>query len=333
MNHDLERLKASLRERYDALFAGCGLTGRGYKLRGHCSLHGGDDRSVLSVNIYEGTWHCFKCDAGGDFLLWLARSRGYIEPGQKLHGEAWHRTVEEARRMVGMPSGNSVAVSQTFRKPPAEPRDDFYGLLKAAIPMEGTPAEQYVVHERMAWPENQPLPSNIMFVPASALTELTWNTPPPSDTAGAVAYVMRNAKGEPRALEMDALTIEGKRTEPRWRRSRGVKTGAWFSQNGASGDVVGICEGPLTALALLQTKSHLLLEARATGGMNVYDDAITDALEKDRRVMLFPDGSAAANLAAFKASDKRDRVSVVPRELDGTDKLDDLVALRRMRKA
>ena len=242
-----------------------------------------------SVDVQRGSWHCFKCDASGDFLKWIAYSNRFAELGESVRGDAWKRTLDEARRITGMPVPSLAPVSETAPAAPTEQPSEVKALLDAAAPIEGTPAEPYLIRERMAWPENSAPPTNVHWMPIGAIRELNWSAPPAVEAEGAIAYAMKNASGEVRAFDMDALTADGVWPSPRFRRTRGEKKDAWFSQNGAAGDAIGIAEGPLTALALIQLKTELT-EARAVGGMNLYRPALEHAIATGRRAILYPDG-------------------------------------------
>lgn len=50
----------------------------GAEIVGSHPIHGSKSGKNFSINTHKNTWHCFRCDSGGDPLVWFAVEAGYI---------------------------------------------------------------------------------------------------------------------------------------------------------------------------------------------------------------------------------------------------------------
>ncbi len=77
---------------------GARLGGAGKELRGRCPIHGGQSRDAFAVYSEQGSWHCFRCNEGGDVLdLWM-QARGYYDSKAALTDLAGEYDVPRPER-------------------------------------------------------------------------------------------------------------------------------------------------------------------------------------------------------------------------------------------
>lgn len=70
----------------------------GKEMRGRCPIHGGQNRDAFCVYPEQGSWHCFRCNEGGDVLDLYERARGYWDLKAALMDLAGEYDVERPER-------------------------------------------------------------------------------------------------------------------------------------------------------------------------------------------------------------------------------------------
>ena len=194
--------------------------------------------------------------------------------------------------------GKAVTPPRTEPAPPPPKSKLRPGAIwAAAVDANGTPAETYLV-ERAAWPPatalgHRPLPDSVRWIakadwPGNAGAWL------PRGAAGAVCYRFADADGQGVAVQLEALTADGKPLAKRWRRCAGSKQGAWVTVS-VGGSPVVLTEGEVDALAAVWLRPGC--EARACGGTAGLQTGA--AMPTDGRPCeIWPDGDASGDRAA-----------------------------------
>ncbi|MCY4563388.1 MAG: toprim domain-containing protein, partial [Gammaproteobacteria bacterium] len=191
--------------------------------------------------------------------------------------------------------------SKPASPPPAsetDSRTNATHLWVRAVAPESTPARTYLA-SRLAWPPDgtgPDLPSDVRWLAATDWPPPREGRPaPPRRAAGAIAFAYRRRERLV-AMDLEALTGDGQRLSPRWRRTIGLKQGAVFRAGGITGDRIVLAEGPVDALACRWL--HPEAECLATGGtagLTGWSPPIDD----DRSVLIEPDGDAPGRRAAI----------------------------------
>ena len=294
---------------WEAAADGLGLARQSGELSGPCPSCGGHDRFHVRRRGTAALVGCRGCCDGrgaserGEAFGAILRAAGFsrdangaartrenglhaIPEGEKLDtdGHGPHFAAEEKRR---------AAAWALWSVP---------GLAEHAG--GSTPAADYL-RQRLAWPPKgegfPPVPPDV-----HGIARRDWPTHDrvpalPKDAADAVAFAYRDAAGKVRAVSAEALTCAGLPLPGarRWRRTVGVRAGAWFAPLPRPGAPVLACEGEADALAaaLLYPK----FEARGYGGTAGL--AAAELPDGGRACVILPDGDAggakaAADLAA-----------------------------------
>ena len=203
-------------------------------------------------------------------------------------------------------------------------------LWERAVVADDTPAATYLV-ERFVWPPaflGVLLPLDCRWIPAERwpASRVTQIPQLPSHAAGALIFAYRDSQRLLRAVSCEALGTDGRRCEPRWRRTFGTKVGAWFVTGPGPRCYV---EGECDALAARWLKPGLA--GAACGG-----DAGARALKLPKGgsgAWLLPDGDDAGYDAAVLAHANNPRLTVAWRDNDGGDPAADLCELIEERVA
>ena len=130
-------------------------------------------------------------------------------------------------------------------------------LWAATAPADPTPS-RVCLARRLAWPPRgigPDLPAAVAWLPADAAPPRCKGWPGlPDGAAGAVAFrfgdPVRFNEAAPAALavSLEALSVDGNRLAPRWRRTIGPRAGALFDAGG-QGPAIILAEGEVSALA------------------------------------------------------------------------------------
>ena len=185
----------------------------------------------------------------------------------------------------------------------------FSAVWDAALPLDGTPADRYLVERRRcvgfpSWPDA------LRFLPLGAALEIGVRPALPLGAAGALLYGFR-AVGEPDylGLQLEAVAPDGARLPFRRYRASRVslygsvfRGGRRFDARVASGDRLVLAEGPVSALAAVLRFASLGSEW-AVAGLAGWSGFSVSAVGSATRVVLCADGDpdgrrAVARLAA-----------------------------------
>ena len=189
----------------------------------------------------DGTYGCRKCRPGSantDACIAILEGAGLYQQGRA-----------ESEVTIAL---NKSAPSRPTEKVPDEPDhavDEYWS--KAALPVDGTPAEAYLINRKI-------LPEGVQFMGSIGWIkrdDYKYNNLP-QNAAGCIAYRSINEHGVACCVEFDALTQDGDRSNKidggeRFRRTHGKKAGCvWASTDGdAKADLHVIAEGTLNAVA------------------------------------------------------------------------------------
>lgn len=203
-------------------------------------------------------------------------------------------------------------------------------LWARAVVADSTPGATYLV-ERRVWPPvdlGVPLPCDCRWIPAARWPSSRVARIPqlPALASGVLVFAYRDTQGLIRAVSCEALSADGDRIEPRWRRTFGRKSGMFFvSGSGPRCYVEGECD----ALAARWLKPGLA--GAACGG-----DAGMKSLRLPRQgagAWLLPDGDNPGYDAAILAHAHNSQLAIAWRDSDGGDPAADLRELIEERMA
>lgn len=306
---------------------------QGKYLRGRCPFHE-DSRGSrrFSVNTETLGFKCFSCGRTGDPVTFAAG-------GERPTGERYHEAVERLAQAAGvlrpLPAGRAAKAQRSSQSSPQR-KAQLREIWRAAIPARGTPAATHLARRR-AWPaglESHPLPEDLRWVPIRELTRVLAKWKPPTDAAGAAVYGYRlSAADSPvSAAKLEALTADGRRAEPRWRRNLGVFEHRRFTACQHPAGPLHVCEGEITALALaarcIARGRGLVIATSGTTGFT------PENCQGNREVIIHPDRDAAGREAAWKLAQALRQAGractargLSATEQDGRDEADALEAL------
>ena len=228
-------------------------------------------KGSLAIDPNQGIWHDFEAGEGGGVLDLIMRERrcdkkealAWLRQQELLlerDSPTWRPQRPQERRSSGPTSG----IGPTRERPsggPSQAESDTPRLAKkildASIPTNGTPATIYL-DRRKTWPKKgRPLPPAVRWLPDGAVPGFTLfgrdhpNLKPP---AGAILYRLMDCatgKAAPDCVHLEALTADGRQTEPRFRRTFGPLKGRAFQLGDPEKSLVlAVVEGPCDALPL-----------------------------------------------------------------------------------
>ena len=272
----------------------CELTsnGRG-RWKGPCPLCGGTDRFHVEHQRGRVLVGCRGC------------MDGLGGASKQQFGALLRAVFPERYATPGTPAPTprpAPCSSKPAAPPPAsetDSRTNATHLWVRAVAPEGTPARAYLA-SRLAWPPDgtgPDLPPDVRWLPASDWPPPREGRPaPPRRAAGAIAFAYRRREVLV-AVDLEALTGDGQRLSPRWRRTVGLKQSAVFRAGIITGDRVVLAEGPVDALACRWL--HPEAECLATGGtagLTGWSPPIDD----DRPVVIETDGDVPGRRAALE---------------------------------
>ena len=245
---------------------------------------------------------CPAC--GGTDRFWVARD-GKIgcrrcEPGKGEKGKEAYKAILES---AGFASKKQAPEPEPRPAPaPRPPPDDNepmpVRIVRASRP-DSVVARRYLA-SRGAWPPDKPLPRGVRWIPVSAMRELgLWHIP--DDAAGALCFKFGNTSTRTLdAVQLDALTADGRLTAPRWRRTFGAPAGAAFPALAPADDPGGpihVAEGPVDALAIAWWRGRQAWSSGGTAGLLALAGQLAVA---ERQVTIEADGDGPGWAAAMK---------------------------------
>ena len=268
-------------------------TGRG-KWSGPCPLCGGVDRFHVES----------RADGGA-----IIGCRGCIDGVPQVSRRA---RFGEIVRAVWAGSGDSRTSERSTRRPSfakaageaTGPEQTAAARLWAAAVSDPGPVRRYLA-ARGIWPSCEPLPGTVRWIPADELiaARAFGGLPNRSSMAGAMVCALRRPGADPAsapvAVNVEALTGDGRRTRPRFRKHRGSKTGAAFIVQASGMDGAGpihVAEGEADALAIAWWRR---VEAwGAAGSSGVMPKLSLPLILTGRETIIEADGGAAGEIAA-----------------------------------
>ena len=291
--------------------------------KGSLAVHVGGSRA--------GRWRDFQADEGGGVLTLIQRERGcdkagavrWLEREGLLEGKSPKtppeplRAPETARPMPdhGVSGENrpSEAHGRASPAPRSKTTEIARRIVEGSVGAKETPAARYLAG-RMAWPPEgigPDLPDTVRWITGG---EAPANLPP--DAAGAVVY---RYTGD--GVKVEALTPDGRRTAPRFRRNYGSLSGQHFEAAFTPGGELWLVEGEVDALSLAAVGLGGIV--RAVGGAGGFKlESVTDP--ERRTVVVFQDGDAPGGRAGWDLQDELRRLGrechVIP--LSGGDAAD-----------
>ena len=180
-------------------------------------------------------------------------------------------------------------------------------IIDAAVPADQTPARRFLARHWI-WPPygiGPDLPSSVLWLPLRALASVpSWckrNGEPrhlglPVTAAGAVVYCWAPSEADPDGVSIEAVTDDGNRLQPRWKRSHGRRSGRTFTVRDAAGGSM--------VLALLKPDGIV----RAVGRAGYRESAVADP--DGRPVVLVPNANHVSEVSVLRMSDRK--VSMPP---------------------
>ena len=245
-------------------------TSRPWGWRSRCCPACGEGSSKpgrLSVDPGKLVWRCHACDVGGDPARWVEITEGLD----------FRSAVKVLASRAGIIHSTPTSRPKTSRVPkvplppekPAEAPDTRPAALwQDGLPLDDTPASRYLRSVRLCWP-GWDFPDSLRWFWTGSY-RLHETQPPgglPKDAAGVLAFAYRNQAGDVQALKLEAISLAGALSNPRWRRNFGSVVGSRFTACNLPGGALHVGEGELSALALaVQCRSRGAGAAIATGG-------------------------------------------------------------------
>ena len=272
-----------------------------------------------------GSWYCFETGTSGGVLALIEREAKLSPENKRQAAFDWLRErglIQDKSPAKPQPAADpdpppfeaEAAASPPARKqassgPPVEP----HAIWSAGErPHPDTPAWRYLAG-RLVWPPTNSLfpdlPPSVRWLPLSGeATPTYFRRALPASAAGLVLYAFhRWVDGEQctmtAAVSMEAIRSDGRRCQPRWRKTFGPRTGALFDA-GTSGesptDHLVLVEGEVSALAARWLyPGH---RAMATGGSSGLSHLSTHRLPQGvSSLTIDQDGDSAGDSSGFIA--------------------------------
>lgn len=176
-------------------------------------------------------------------------------------------------------------------------RESVERIFHGALPVStASLAHKYLVGKRRCWPPNEPLPPDVRVIDATTTPILKFL---PQGTVECLVYGFRDESGAVGAVQMEALSSECERLT-NWqagdkikRFTRGAIGQCCFEVAGDRAGIVGIAEGPTTAMA---ASKHQGITVRASAGaMMLPEHLFLDAT----KLVVFTDKDRAGFARAF----------------------------------
>ncbi len=287
----------------------------GSEFVGPCPLCGGENRFHVRPKRHGCLVGCRGCIDGQIPVIRAERFRQLLVA-----------VFPERRGSMAIAGTKNYNVPRTLDSTPSRGRDDGRASVvwSRSRVADDTPAAAYLV-DRRVWPPlalGIPLPADCRWVdsgnwPAARAKRIP---PLPADAAGTLAFAYRDAKGNLGGVSCEALTSNGHRCNPRWRRTLGKKLSTWFVTGPGPRCYV---EGECDALAAKWLKPGFV-------GASCGGDAGVKGLRlpnQGERALLLPDGDDAGLAAAQSAYVSNRRLTVGWRGTAGGDPASDWAEL------
>ena len=128
-------------------------------------------------------------------------------------------------------------------------------LWRACVELGGGPLDNLAhtyLAGRLAWPPQSlglTLPATVGWIEREDWPQALYRLQPPAGAAGAVVFAITDASDTVQAVQIEALTDQGKRLRKRWRRTLGPYKGGHFRADSFNPSGILLVEGPVSALA------------------------------------------------------------------------------------
>ncbi len=93
------------------------LTKRGDEYQGVHPIHGSDGGNNFCVNPTKNTWHCFRCDSGGDSFYWAAVEAGIISCDEAKPGRLRGKDFIETAKIIEQKTGRKILNIKEEKEP------------------------------------------------------------------------------------------------------------------------------------------------------------------------------------------------------------------------
>ena len=274
----------------------------GGEWHGPCPVCGGEDRFWIS----ETKLGCRGCRPGKSnpaafaaILKALGLTNGQSDAGRLPTQETLQAEIREKRRRA---AAKKTELQQQKRIGYAR------RIWEYATCPEGTPAARYLRDERRVWPQDASFPASVRWIDHKTFPG-GWPRKAPPEAAGAAVWRYTDGRAQTTAVGLEALTVSGKRSEPRWRRTHGIQRGALFQVPGPGNTAdqqsatLHVAEGPLDALACRWLRRGSTISTCGTSGLASLE---AEAVRGYGEVMLHIDGDSAGRIAALGAAERLD---------------------------
>lgn len=278
---------------WQAIATHLGLSRQGNRLVGPCPACGGSAKStrfqVTLSGRHQGAVKCWAAGCSGKEIL--------------IAAGLWQSEAEwRAGREADRPGPAASRRRPAQREDPQPKRQDNRARRMWARTEPAPDTVRRYLAGRGVWPPHWPVPDAVRWLPGDELQRLPWKPEnrPPGAAAGAMAFLYTRGT-EIAAVELEALDDEGRRPEPRWRRTLGRSAGALFRVDGVDGaGELAIAEGPLDALAL---RAWTGVEAWAGGGTSGIKALAATLIARALPVTVHCDGDRSGRLVAAELQD------------------------------
>ena len=192
-----------------------------------------------------GSWYCFESGTSGGVLALIEREADLSPENKHAAAVKWLRDRGLIPAAAERPAQRSPANSHAAANPEPQPRRKASPTSPPVPPNEiwsagehltpDTPAWLYLAG-RLVWPPTNSifpdLPPSVRWLPLSGDRTPPYFRRALPASAGVVLYAFHRwvdgERGPLAAVSMEAVRADGKRCDPRWRRTFGPRTGALF---------------------------------------------------------------------------------------------------------
>ena len=227
-----------------------------YGRKGSLVVHVSGDRA--------GQWYNFEDDEGGGVLALIEHRAGLTAEGNHRAALGWLQerglipaAGESPRRTRSRPTPEPPSHTDegtSNNRERAAQIAQARAVLNASVAGDGTPARAYLAG-RLAWPPDgvgPDLPPSVRWIARSQWPAVRSLPSLPPGVSSAIVYRYDDPKGEPQAIDVEALENARRlRGGDRWRRTFGSRDlGPLFRAGGdPNGSGWSLCEGAIDALA------------------------------------------------------------------------------------
>ncbi len=278
-------------------------------------------KGSLCINlkgVREGTWMNYESGKGGNLVQLVQNEKGLDFKSALSYVTPYVRSREVVQQIDDFTQGKKIQkVEKTdklidwdevlkkelkekdLEKESRQKVDSAKEIIAKTVPLDGTPAENYLKNERCIKGE---LPDSLRYLPAG--TKFHYGDKDRYIREGALAAIATDSEGNQKAVQITYLTKEGKRAEtpdgdkfPKI--SYGVAKGACVElQTGNKTEPVIIAEGVETALSLK--------EAGVKGGIicSLGTSNMKNLNLQNRDVIIAGDWDGSFDKPSWKATEK-----------------------------